>query len=139
MAIVSRRLPAMLRGHVITTRRVLLPLLGVGVRSLCGGPIPANRVDILRSGYTPEKIECWAGDQLSWRNASGESHELGVRNADGSFTGFFDGALAPGAVSGVFSPSLRFDEKKKPLTYSIDYVCRLHPNERGTIVVNPTP
>lgn len=123
----------------MTTRRYLLPLLAIGVRSLRGGPIPANRVEIRASGYTPEKITCCAGDQLSWRNDSRETHELGVINADGKFVGLFDGALAPGALSGVFTPSLRFDEKKKQQTYTIDYVCRLHPHERGTIVVNPVP
>lgn len=123
----------------MTTRRSLLPLLVIGPLNLRGGTIPANRVEIRASGYTPEKITCCAGDQLSWRNDSRETHELGVINEDGRFVGIFDGALAPGAISGIFSPSLRFDEKKKQQTYTIEYVCRLHPQERGTIVVQPVP
>lgn len=117
-------------------RRFLVPLIAFSLR---GRSIPANRVEIRASGYTPEKIECWAADQISWRNDSRESHELGVINEDGKFVGIFDGPLAPGAVSGVFTPSLRYDEKQKQQTYTIDYVCRLHPHERGTIVVNPVP
>lgn len=114
----------------------MLPLLAASLRS---GPIPANRIEIRSSGFTPEKITCWAGDQISWRNDSREPHELGVVNKDGKFVGFFETTLAPGAVSGVYSPSLRYDEKNKQQTYAIDYVCRLHPHERGTIVVNPVP
>ena len=121
------------------TRRFLLPMIAFSVRMLRAGPIPAGRVEIRPSGFTPEKITCWAGDQLSWRNDSRETHELGVINQDGKFVGLFDAALQPGAISSVFTPSLRYDEKKKQQTYTIEYVCRLHPQERGTIVVNPVP
>jgi plastocyanin len=115
-----------------------------GLRNLSAQPaarvLPANRIEIRADGVvSPASIACWAGDQLSWRNTTPEAHELGVVNADGKFVGFFDAPLDPGQVSAVFTPSLRLNAEKKQEPYTLHYTCRLHPRERGTIIVNPVP
>ncbi len=79
--------------------------------------ILANGVEVRMSGFTREKMTCLAGDQISWRNDGRESHELDAINDDGKFVGFFDGPLAPNAVSAVFTPSLSLDAKNKQQPY----------------------
>lgn len=139
----------------MTNRRVNLGLIALaGIialgqsappgKILVSNRLPANRVEIVPemgkgTVFAPSKITCWASDQISWRNASAEPHEIGVINADGKFVPLFDGPLQPDSVSGVFSPALRYSQENKQSAYTLEYVCRLHKGERGTIVVNPVP
>ncbi len=117
------------------SRRRLFPIVGALAHAA-----PANRIEIhAPDGFSPARITCWAGDQISWRNRTRETHEIGVINEDGKFVGIFDRPLAPGDVSAVFTPSLRLDAKNKQETYTLEYVCKHHPHERGVIVVNPVP
>ena len=102
----------------------------------------ANRIEILAgasNAFAPVTVACWAGDQLSWRNDTNVDHDLGVLNSDGRFVSFFARPLRPGTVSSVFSPALEVGKDNDAISYSIPYVCRLHPHERGVIHVTPTP
>jgi hypothetical protein len=66
-------------------------------------------------------------------------HEPGVINKDGKFVGFLPGPLRAGEVSAVFSPMPAVNEKNTVVGYGIHYVCRLHRDEEGEIVVTPAP
>jgi plastocyanin len=108
---------------------------------------PADRIAIERSAqggmrFGPPELTVWAGGQIHWCNETGEDHQPGVVNDDGTFVAFYAGVLKPGCVSSVFSPMPRINvksEKKEQTAFTIHYVCGLHRSEKGTIHVIPTP
>ncbi len=111
----------------------------------------ADRIDIEPSvkggnGFAPPELNVWAGDQISWRNRTGLDHQPGVINDDGRFVAFHAQTLRAGSVSPVFSPMPRIADNPKTarkdtpqIPFTLHYVCGLHPQEKGTIHVIPTP
>ena len=68
--------------------------------------------------FSPETVEISAGDTLAWVWRDSATHDVA----------FDDGVASPKQTSG--SRQRTFTQ---PGTY--DYVCTLHPNMRGTVVV----
>jgi plastocyanin len=118
-------------------------LLAASVQGQPAKPIAGRiRIERIASGATrfaPAEIVAWAGDQIHWFNNTDEPHDPGVLNKDGVFVPFLEQPLAAHATSDVFSPLARIDKDQKMIAFSIQYVCRRHPNEKGTIQVIPTP
>jgi len=104
----------------------------------------AGRIRIERTAsgttrFAPAEIVAWAGDQIHWFNNTDEFHDPGILNKDGVFVAFLEEPLAARATSGVFSPLARIDKENKMIAFAIPYLCRRHPNEKGSIQVIPTP
>lgn len=68
------------------------------------------------------------GDQILWANNDGIAHWPGLLNADGSINEnyFIANQIAPNSTSDAFSPSA---------DATLEYVCSIHPDEKGTIQV----
>jgi hemoglobin len=81
-------------------------------------PITNATVDIRGSAFGPATVSVPAGSTVTWRNSDAITH-----TATG--TGFDTGILANGQTGTVMfnTPG------------SISYTCRLHPNMRGTVIV----
>jgi plastocyanin len=80
--------------------------------------------------FSPNPLAVVALDQIFWTNDDNTPHWPGLLNSDGTIntTFFMPNQIAGnGDASPVFSPST-------PITYQ--YVCSLHPTEKGTIVVS---
>ncbi len=118
-------------------------LLALFVHGQSSRPV-AGRIRIEKSvsgevRFRPAEIVAWAGDQIHWFNNTDELHDPGVLNQKGEFVAFLEEPVARHATSGVFSPLARIDKDNKMISFAIQYVCRRHPNEKGTIQVIPTP
>ncbi|HEX2272325.1 MAG TPA: cupredoxin family copper-binding protein [Acidimicrobiales bacterium] len=68
--------------------------------------------------FSPETVEIPAGDTVAWVWRDSATHDVA----------FADGAASPKQKSGSWQRTF-----SQPGTY--DYVCTLHPNMRGTVVV----
>src|SRR5215472_13849797 len=80
--------------------------------------------------FSPNPRDAVARDQISWVNNDDTAHWPGLLNSDGTIntTFFMPNQIAGnGDTSPIFTPSV-------PFTYT--YVCSLHHNEKGTIVVS---
>lgn len=69
-----------------------------------------------------------AGDQIFWANNDTVAHWPGLQNPDGSInkTYFIPNQIAPDSTSDAFSPGA---------DGTLNYVCSIHPDEKGTIEV----
>lgn len=81
-----------------------------------------SAVSIHNFAFSPTAVTVAAGTTVKWKNLDGEPHT--VRAIDGSFKSE--------ALDQDDSFSFKFD---KPGTYR--YVCSIHPQMNGTIVVKP--
>jgi plastocyanin len=80
--------------------------------------------------FNPAALTATARDQIFWTNNDDVAHWPGLLNTDGTIntTFFMPNQIAGnGDTSAIFTPST-------PFTYQ--YVCSLHPNEKGSIVVS---
>jgi plastocyanin len=80
--------------------------------------------------FSPNPQPSVARDQIFWTNNDNTPHWPGLLNGDGTIntTFFMPNQIAGnGDTSPIFTPST-------PITYQ--YVCSLHPNEKGTIIVS---
>jgi plastocyanin len=80
--------------------------------------------------FSPNPQPAVAMDQIFWTNNDDTPHWPGLLNGDGTIntTFFMPNQIAGnGDTSPIFAPSTA-------ITYQ--YVCSLHPNEKGTIVVS---
>ncbi len=121
---------------------VAATLLAVFAQGQTSRPVAGRiRIERTESGarFAPAEIVAWAGDQIHWFNNTDQLHDPGVLNKDGVFVPFLEEPVAAHATSAVFSPLARIDKDKKMIAFAIPYVCRRHPNEKGTIQVIPTP
>jgi plastocyanin len=97
----------------------LAAVLGA-LASGCGGDddSPPDSIAMRDFEFAPVDFEAAAGEAVSWRNEGDQIHNVKGR-------GFFSRAIEPGA-----SYEFTFDGRG---TY--DYVCTLHPQMKGTVVV----
>lgn len=91
------------------------------------------------TSFNPATVSVWAGDQISWTNNTDVAHQPGVQNPDGSFASFQATPIDPGDPSDVFSPQAQLDSSGNQQAYTINYVCQIHPSEKGVINVEVTP
>jgi plastocyanin len=78
-------------------------------------------VEVKGIAFRPPRLKAHVGDTLTWRNGDFVAHTATSKEAG------FDVELAPGK-EGAATVS-------KPGTFA--YICRYHPNMRGTLVVEP--
>jgi plastocyanin len=81
----------------------------------------ALRVEAKDIGFKPPRLTAHVGDTVTWRNGDFVAHTATSKEAG------FEVELAPGK-EGTATVS-------KPGTFT--YICRYHPNMRGTLVVEP--
>jgi plastocyanin len=93
-----------------------------------------SQIKITRSSavvtFSPNPLAAVARDQIFWTNDDNTPHWPGLLNSDGTIntTFFMPNQIAGnGDTSAIFTPST-------PTTYQ--YVCSLHPDEKGSIVVS---
>ena len=89
--------------------------------------------------FAPAELVAWAGDQIHWFNDTTEFHDPGVLDKDGRFVSFLEEPVAIRSTSSVFSPFARINKDGKMVAFTIPYLCRQHPGEKGIIQVIPTP
>ncbi len=102
----------------------ILPVLLLATVAGAATPGTDATVDIHDFTFAPGSITVTAGTTVHWKNLDGEPHT--VRSID---NGFSSGALDE---NDAFTH--KFDE---PGTYR--YVCSIHPQMTGTIVVKEAP
>jgi plastocyanin len=68
------------------------------------------------------------GDQIVWANNDSAAHWPGLVNDDGTIdkTFFMPNQIAPNSTSQAFSPGV---------AATLNYVCSIHPDEKGSITV----
>ncbi len=80
-------------------------------------------VSIIDYGFTPYEIRVHVGDRVAWRNEGSEGHDVTGMGGEP----WRSGPMAPSDVyERVFSTPGRFD-----------YVCTMHPEMRGSVIVEP--
>jgi plastocyanin len=100
-------------------RGLALPVvLGTLVASGCGGDSPPDSVAVRDFEFEPADYTTEAGQRVTWTNDGEQIHNVKGR-------GFFSRAMEAGDTY-----EFTFE---KPGSY--DYVCTLHPQMKGTIVV----
>lgn len=83
-----------------------------------GTATPPDRVEVKDFEFSPTSYQARAGEKVTWENTGEQIHNVKGR-------GFFSRALEPGK---------RYEFTfRKPGSYR--YVCTLHPQMKGTIVV----
>jgi plastocyanin len=93
-------------------------------------PLPAPtpqaqpHVDIVDYGFVPAQLVVPFGAVVNWINSGDDGHDV---SGDG-----------PGGIwrSGPLAPSERYT-RQFGLTGTYDYVCTIHPEMRGKVVVKP--
>jgi plastocyanin len=118
-------------------------VFAVFAQSQAAPPI-AGRIRIEKTAagavrFAPAEVVAWSGDLIHWYNETGEAHEPGVLNSDGTFVAFLEAPVAARSGSSVFSPLARVDDSGKQVPFTIRYVCGRHRGEQGVIQVIPTP
>ena len=107
---------------------LLLIMLFIGCEDnstdAASGDPPANEIWIQGNAFRPASKTITAGTTITWVNKDNMSHT--ATSGSGSPTGVFDS----GNLSNGQSFSFTFDS-----TNSFGYYCKLHPNMRGTIIV----
>jgi plastocyanin len=88
------------------------------------GDPPANEIWIEGNSFRPSSKTIVAGTTITWVNKDNVSHT--ATSGSGSPTGVFDS----GNLGNGQSFSYTFDS-----TNTYGYYCKLHPNMRGTIIV----
>jgi plastocyanin len=77
-----------------------------------------------RASFKPNPLpNVQMGDNIVWANNDSQPHWPGVA---GNPSFFMPNQIAPKSSSSAFAPAA---------TGNVDYVCSLHPNEKGTIQV----
>ena len=87
-----------------------------------------NRKDSYIKYLSPRLIKIRSGQTITWVNRDDVDHELVSGNTE---HGRPDGILS----TGVLKPSKSFSKRFAIDTHSIPYFCLMHPEERGTIIV----
>jgi|SRR5690242_21426043 len=82
-----------------------------------------------RAKFDPNPLNnVGTGDEIVWANNDSTAHWPGLRNSDGTIdkTFFMPNQIAPNSTSATFSPGVGG---------TLNYVCSIHPDEKGTIQV----
>ena len=82
------------------------------------------RVAVIDNGYAPAQLEIGSGTTVQWANLGGDGHDVTGRGPDGVWR---SGPLAPGD---------RY-QRTFYMSGTYDYVCTVHPEMRGQVVVQP--
>jgi len=91
--------------------------------------INPNVAGVPKVRFNPNPLkDVGTGDEIVWANNDGHAHWPGLQEADGTInTSFFmPNQIAPNSTSAAFSPGV---------SGTLNYVCSLHPDEKGTIQV----
>jgi len=123
MSKISRR--TLLSGVAAAPVAVLLPHVAISAQSgsdnLQTGPkVKTHKVNIKNSAFSPARVTLKVGDKITFRNRDTLPHTATDQG----------GSWDTGDMAGKKSVRLGFET---PGTYN--YVCRYHPNMRGTVVV----
>jgi hypothetical protein len=87
-------------------------------------PYSEPRVDLVDNGYQPSELVVKVGASVLWFNAGHDGHDVTGRGPDGPWR------------SGLLGPADRYQRPfMQPGNY--DFMCSLHPEMRGRIVVQP--
>ena len=87
-------------------------------------PDAVPRVAVVDNGYAPASLTVHPGTTIMWANVGGDGHDVTGRGPDGTWR---SGPLAPGE---------RYQRTFwQAGTY--DYVCTVHPEMRGQLLVQP--
>lgn len=82
--------------------------------------------------FDPKAAVSYAYDTITWHNGDSAAH-WPAPNASNP-TGWFQFQIPAGGTSDTLSPG----PNTTPATpYTLNYVCANHPDEKGTITVNP--
>jgi plastocyanin len=89
-------------------------------------PTPSSvpRVAVIDNGYAPSVVTVGSGTTVLWVNSGGDGHDVTGRGPDGAWR---SGPLAPGD---------RY-QRAFYMDGAYDYVCTVHPEMRGRVVVQP--
>jgi len=89
-------------------------------------PTPGGqpRVGIVDYGYAPPQLTIRPGTTILWVNTGSEGHDVVGRGPGGDWR---SGPLAPGEQY----------ERGFFIAGTYDYVCTVHPEMRGSVVVQP--
>ncbi len=97
-------------------------------------PVGENAVQITDKGFSPDRIEITAGQEVVWKNGTLNAHNVtcaplaNARGAQETGKPLFD--------SGAIQPGNKFEFKfKEAGTY--EYHCGLDKSMKGRVVVNP--
>ena len=98
---------------------LLVAALGAFASGCGGEDSPPDAIEVRDFDFEPVRFEARAGERVTWRNTGEQIHNVKGR-------GFFSRAMDAGE-----SYSFTFERAG-----SYEYVCTLHPQMRGTIVVD---
>ena len=82
--------------------------------------------------FAPQAAVSYAYDTITWHNCDSQAHwpAPGASNP----TGWFKYQIPPGGTSDTLAPG---PNSTPTAPYTLNYVCANHPEETGTITVNP--
>jgi plastocyanin len=115
--------------------RVPLPTLGpemitsiISREPLAPPPVPTPsaepQVDVVDYGFSPAQLAVHLGQSVTWTNGGADGHDVTGNGPGGDWR------------SGPLAPSEHY-ARGFGLTGTYDYVCTIHPEMRGRIVVQP--
>ena len=82
--------------------------------------------------FDPQDAVTYAYDAVSWHNSDSVAHWPAPSASKPK--GWFSYQLAPGDTSDTLAPGPNTPPSEP---YMVNYVCANHPEEKGTITVNP--
>jgi hypothetical protein len=82
--------------------------------------------------FDPKAAVTYAYDTLSWHNGDSEAHWPAPSASNR--TGWFPYQIPPGGTSDTLAPGPNTTPSDP---YTLNYVCVHHPEEKGSLTVNP--
>jgi plastocyanin len=100
-------------------------------------PIPAP-TPTQTANFDPPAQGVLAYDTITWHNGDDCPHyPAPVVNGSVVPKGWFDNQIPPGGTSDTLAPGPNTTDPTA--SYTLNYVCALHKDEKGTITVKPNP
>jgi plastocyanin len=87
-----------------------------------GTPLAHPRVSVVDNGYVPGQLSLHVGTSVTWVNTGSDGHDVTGTGPGGAWH------------SGPLAPSERY-ERSFALPGTYDFVCSIHPEMRGRVVV----
>jgi plastocyanin len=85
-------------------------------------PSAQPRVEVVDYGYSPQQVTVHLGASITWTNDGNDGHDVTGSGPGGEWR------------SGPLAPSERYTREFN-LTGTFDYVCTIHPEMRGRVIV----
>jgi len=85
-------------------------------------PSPRPQVEVIDYGFSPQQMTVRPGATVTWTNDGNDGHDVTGSGPGGDWR------------SGPLAPSERYT-REFDLTGTFDYVCTIHPEMRGQVIV----